>query len=304
MFKIMVCVIAMLFMEGLAWAAPLRVVTTTEDLAAIAREVGGARVTVESLARGSQDPHFLEARPSLILRAAQADLFIQVGLDLEVGWAPLLLVEARNPAILPGAPGYLDASTNIEVLEVPTTRVDRSLGDVHPFGNPHYTLDPENGKVIAHDIAQRLMAMLPGQADVIEHNHHEFVRRLDRAISQWKEQMKPYQEINVVTYHKSWTYFARRFGLSVVGYVEPKPGIPPSPAHIAQLIPLMKQQKVRLIVMEPFYARAIADGLAQHTGAKLLVLPSSVGGADNVKTYVDLFDHLVGQLTKALSEGR
>jgi zinc/manganese transport system substrate-binding protein len=302
--RIMFCfLMAMLLMKGLAWAAPLRVVTTTEDLATIAREVGSPLVEVESLTRGSQDPHFLEARPSLMLKTSRADLFIQVGLGLEVGWAPALLVGARNPAIQPGASGYLDAAHNIEPLEIPLGPVDRSQGDVHPFGNPHYWLDPENGKIIAQNIASSLMALLPNQSQMIEQNQKDFVRRMEEAITRWKVQMKPYEGIKVITYHKSWSYFARRFDLDVVGYVEPKPGIPPSPAHINQLITLMKQEKVRLIIMEPYFSRSVPDLLSRETGAKILVLPPSVGGGEGIKTYIDLFDHLIGQLTTAFSGG-
>ncbi len=301
--RIIVCLIAMLFMEGLAWAAPLRVVTTTEDLAAIAREVGGSLVKVESLTRGFQDPHFLEARPSLMLKASRADLFIQVGLDLEVGWAPALLVGARNPGIQPGSPGYLDVSRNIQPLEVSQTPVDRSQGDVHPLGNPHYWLDPENGKVIAQNIAQSLKAILPNQSPTIAQNQKDFVVNLDKAITRWKARMKPHEGTKVITYHKSWTYFAKRFGLEVVGYVEPKPGIPPSPAHINQLITLMKQERVKLIIIEPYFSRSIPDLLSRETGAKILVLPPSVGGAEGVKTYFDLFDYLTNQVATSLENG-
>ena len=285
------------------WAAPLRVVTTTEDLAAIVREVGGPLVEVESQTRGTQDPHFLEARPSLILKASRADLFIEIGLGLEVGWVPAVLVAARNPAIQPGASGYLDVSRDIKPLEIPSAPVDRSQGDVHPLGNPHYWLDPENGKVISREIARSLMSLLPDRSQVIEQNQKEFARRLDEAMARWKDRMKPYEAAKVVTYHNSWTYFARRFGLDVVGYVEPKPGVAPSPAHLNQLIALMKQEKAKLIIMEPYFGRSTPDLLSRETGAKVLVLPPSVGGVEGIKTYFDLFDYLADQLTTALSKG-
>lgn len=301
--RILSCCAAFLMMTGPAWGGPLRVVTTTEDVAAIAREVGGSFVNAESLTRGSQDPHFVEARPSLILKASRADLFIQIGLGLEVGWAPGLLMGARNPQIQPGAPGYLEVSRQIEPLEIPSAPVDRSQGDVHPFGNPHYLLDPENGRLVAHDIAQRLAALVPDQAIVIDQHRRAFVERLGEAIARWTARMKPYGGAKVVTYHKSWSYFARRFGLEVVGYVEPKPGIPPSPAHINHLMDLMRQEKVRLIIIEPYVSRSIPDLLARETRANVLVLPPSVGGVEGVKTYIDLFDHLIGRLTAALSAG-
>jgi zinc/manganese transport system substrate-binding protein len=297
--KIIVILAGILFIAEWVWAAPLRVVTTTADLAAITQEVGDLLVKVESLTRGSQDPHFVETRPSLMLKASRADLFIQVGLGLETGWAPALLVGARNPRIQPGLSGYLDASQNIEVLGIPPGPVDRSRGDVHPLGNPHYWLDPENGKAISQNIAQSLTALLPNRSQIIDQNQNDFVRKLDEAITRWKNRMRPYQGIQVVTYHNSWTYFARRFGLDVVGYVEPKPGIPPSPAHINQLIALMKQQKVKLIIMEPYFSRSIPDLVSRETGAKVLVLPPSVGGSKGVNTYLDLFEHLISQLTTA-----
>lgn len=301
--RIMVCLIAMLLINGPAWASPLRVVTTTEDLAAIARELGGPLVEVESLTRGLQDPHFLEARPSLMLKTSRANLFIQVGLGLEAGWAPALLVGARNPGIQPGTSGHLDASRDIKALEIPSGPVDRSQGDVHAFGNPHYWLDPENGRIISQNIARSLIGLLPDRSQIIDQNQKAFAHSLDVASIRWKTRMKPYEGAKVVTYHNSWTYFARRFGLDVVGYVEPKPGIPPSPAHINQLMTLMKQEKVRLIVMEPYFSRSIPELLSRETGAKVLVLPPSVGGAEGVKTYMDLFDHLIGRLIAVFSEG-
>jgi ABC-type Zn uptake system ZnuABC Zn-binding protein ZnuA len=301
--KFILCLIALSVFNGVAWAAPLRVVTTTEDLAAIAREIGGPWVKVESLTRGSQDPHFLEARPSFILKTSQADLFIQVGLDMEVGWAPALLVGARNPRIQSGALGFLDASRHIQALEIPLGAVDRSHGDIHLLGDPHYWLDPENGIIISKNMAQSLIALLPKQSQEIDQNQKEFTRKLNEAMAQWKTRMKPYEGVKVMTYHKSWAYFARHFGLDVVGYVEPKPGVPPSPTHIQQLITLIKKEKVRLIIMEPHFSRSTPDLLSRETGAKVVVLPQSVGGAQGVQTYFDLFDHLTGRLTKALSEG-
>jgi ABC-type Zn uptake system ZnuABC Zn-binding protein ZnuA len=225
-----------------------------------------------------------------------------MGLGLEVGWAPALLLGARNPDIQPGTAGYIDASQNISALELPTGPVDRSQGDVHAQGNPHYALDPENGKVIAQNIARGLMAQIPNQSQQIEQNSKAFAQKLDEAILRWKTKMKPYEGVKVVTYHKSWTYFIERFGLHVIGVVEPKPGIPPSPAYINQLIALIKQEKARLIIMEPYFNRSSPDLLSRETGAKVLVLPPSVGGVEGVKTYFDLFDHLIDRLATVLGE--
>jgi ABC-type Zn uptake system ZnuABC Zn-binding protein ZnuA len=301
--KFVIAVVGWVAMQGLAWAEPLKIVTTTEDLAAIAREVGGSLVEVHSLTRGSQDPHHLEARPSLILKASYADLFIEVGADLEVGWVPVLLVAARNPAIQPGAPGFLDASGAIELLEVPVGQVNRSEGDVHPMGNPHYHLDPENGKRIAGEIAERLARLRPGEAAQFDANRTAFVGRLNDAIGRWTAALQPYRGARLVTYHKSWSYFAHRFGLQVAGYVEPKPGIPPSAAHLDQLMQLIKQQKVGVVLMEPYFSRSVPELLVRETGARLLVLPPSVGGAKGITTYIGLFDALVGELATALSTG-
>jgi ABC-type Zn uptake system ZnuABC Zn-binding protein ZnuA len=238
----------------------------------------------------------------MILKVSRADLFIQVGAELEVGWAPPLLIGARNSAIHPGARGFLDISNNIELLEVPTGRVDRSQGDVHPLGNPHYQLDPENGKTIAQSIAKKLVDLRPNQSERINQNLKEFNRKLNEAIAQWKAQMRPYEGTKIVTYHKSWNYLAKRFELNVIDYVENKPGIPPSPTHINQLIAVMKQEKPKLIIMEPWFSRSIPDLLSRETGTKVLVLPPTVGGAEGVKTYFDLFNYLISQLTTALSE--
>ncbi len=300
--RILICLLTVFLLESTALAAPLRVVTTTEDLAAIAREVGGSLVEVESLTRGTQDPHFLEARPSMILKVSRADLFVEIGAELEIGWAPPLLIGARNPAIQPGGPGFLDVSNDIELLEIPTGRVDRSQGDVHPLGNPHYHLDPENGKVIAQSIAKKLVVLLPTQSERINQNLKEFNRRLNEAIIRWKAQMKPYEGTKVITYHRSWSYFTKRSGLNVIDYVEDKPGIPPSPTHINQLIAAMKQEKPKLIIMEPWFSQSIPDLLSRETGVKVLVLPPSVGGTEAIKTYFDLFNYLISQLTTALSE--
>jgi ABC-type Zn uptake system ZnuABC Zn-binding protein ZnuA len=300
--RLLSCLSALFILNGTAWAAPLRVVTTTEDLAAIAREVGGSLVQVESLTRGSQDPHFLEARPSMILKVSKADLFIQVGAELEIGWAPPLLIGARNPAVQPGAAGFLEVSNDIELLEIPTSKVDRSQGDVHSSGNPHYHLDPENWKAIAGAIAKKLTLLLPNQSDAIQKNLEGFDRRLNDAIARWKSRMKPHEGTKVITYHKSWSYFARRFELNVIGYVEDKPGIPPSPAHLNQLIATIKQEHPRVLMMEPWFSRAMPDLLSRETGITVVVLPPAVGSEEGMTTYIDLFDRAITRLTAALEE--
>lgn len=287
-----------------AGTRPLQVVTTTEDLAAIAREVGGERVGVVSLSRGYQDPHFVDAKPSYMVTLQKADLFIEVGRELEVGWAPGLVNGARNPRILAGAPGHVDASSQVEVIEVPS-QVSRSQGDVHPFGNPHYWLDPANGVPIAHAIRDGLIRVDPADAALFNSRTADFEKRLAEAIVRWKKQAGSLglQDMKVVTYHRSWSYFARAFGLQVVDFLEPRPGIPPSPNHLQELVTEIKQGGVRLILMEPTFDSRLPDKLAKDTGVPLAIVPTSVGAEDRIKTYFDLFDNAFAVLRRALNPG-
>jgi zinc/manganese transport system substrate-binding protein len=279
---------------------PLRVVTTTTDLADLARTVGGDRVDVRSLAVGEQDPHFVEARPSLILELRRADLYAQIGLELEVGWAPLLLDQARNPGIQRGGRGHLDLSAHVEVLDVPVTRVTRAQGDVHPFGNPHYWLAPENGRRIAEAFAGRLSELDPEGAPTYQENLDRFLAQLDQAEARWRERLAPHRGTPVVAYHASWRYFLEFVELELVGLVEPLPGIPPGPRHLAELVDRMNRAGVGLILVEPFYDPRIPATVARGTGARVLTLPSSVGGVPGVASYIELLDHNVERLVAAL----
>src|SRR5687767_11367450 len=264
-----------------AFAAPLqaqlRVVTSTTDLADIAREVGGSKVRVTHVSEGYQDPHFAEAKPSFVLQLRNADVFAFVGLDLEIGWMPLLIQGARNPKVSPGGSGYLDVSQAIEVLDRARTRVDRSQGDVHALGNPHYWLDPENGRRIARFYQRKFSALDPRNASTYETNTKAFEARLNAAEKAWQPQLAEIKGKPVVAYHTSWKYLAEYTGMNIVGFMEPKPGVPPSPSHLAGLIDTIKRTGAKVIVMEPFYDRKMADFVAQRTGARVLVLPSSVG---------------------------
>jgi zinc/manganese transport system substrate-binding protein len=232
--------------------AKLNVVTTTEDLAAIAREVAGDRAAVESIARGYQDPHFVEAKPSFILRLQRADLLVVVGRELEVGWLPPLVQQSRNARVQPGAPAYLDASLQARILDIPQGQVTRAMGDVHPLGNPHYWLDPENGKVIARAIAGKLSELRSNDKAYFDQRLADFSRRIDEAEKGWLASLASFKGLKVVTYHRSYTNFADRFGLEVIGYVEPRPGIPPTPQHTLDLVNEMKRQNVKLILAEPY----------------------------------------------------
>jgi zinc/manganese transport system substrate-binding protein len=280
--------------------AAITVVTTTTDLAAIATEVGGDKVSVTSLAKGYQDPHFVEAKPSFVFKLHGADLLIAVGREMEIGWLPPLITQARNSKIQPGGNGYLDASGTARILDIPTGQITRAMGDVHPSGNPHYWLDPDNGKRIAKAIAAKLSAMDSANAAYYKQREADFERRLDAADKGWKAQMAPYRGLKVVTYHRSWPNFADHFGLDVIGYVEPKPGIPPSPSHTLEVMKAMREQNVKIVIVEPYFDAKTPNSIARETGAKVLVMPPSVGGIPQASDYIKLFDTDVKMLVDAI----
>jgi zinc/manganese transport system substrate-binding protein len=293
---------AALVAAGTQAGAAINVVTTTEDLASLVREVGGDRVRVEALARGYQDPHFVEAKPSFILKLNKADLLVLVGRELEIGWLPALINQSRNRKVQPGSPGYLDASLNARILEIPQGQITRAMGDVHPSGNPHYWLDPGNGRRMAQTIRDRLSQLAPGDAAYFASRYADFDKRLAAAEARWDAMMKPYRGLDVVTYHRSWPNFADRFGLDVIGYVEPRPGIPPSPSHTLQLIREMKAKNVKLLLVEPYFDLKTPQSVARETGAKVVVLLPSVGGQKGVDDYIKLFDYDIDKLVAAIKE--
>jgi zinc/manganese transport system substrate-binding protein len=280
----------------------LNVITTTEDLASIAREVGGDRITVEALARGYQDPHFVEAKPSFILKLQKADLLIVVGRELEIGWLPPLTQQSRNAKIQPGAEGYLDASLRATILEIPTGQITRAMGDVHPLGNPHYWLDPENGKRVAKEIADKLSQLRPNDKSTFDAKLADFTTRLDAAEKRWAAMMAPYKGTKMVTYHRSFPNFAERYGLEIVGYVEPRPGIPPTPQHTLDLINEMKRQNVKLVLVEPYFDMKTPNAIGRETGAQVLVLLPSVGGNKEVTDYFKLFDYDLNLVVDAIKK--
>jgi zinc/manganese transport system substrate-binding protein len=277
----------------------IQIMTATTDLAALAQEVGGDKVDVESVARGYQDPHFVEAKPSFLLKLRRADLLIVVGLELEIGWLPPLISQSTNPKIQVGAPGYFDASRYAKILEIPTGQVTRAEGDVHPLGNPHYWLDPENGLRIARAIQDKLSEMRPNDSPYFAQRYASFEQRLKHADEEWEAQMKPYAGRKIVTYHRSWPNFAEHFGLNVVGYVEPRPGIPPSPQHTVELIGLMKREGIKVIVVEPYFDLKTPNSVARETGGQVLVLTPSVGGEKEITDYFKLFDYDIAKLKQA-----
>jgi ABC-type Zn uptake system ZnuABC Zn-binding protein ZnuA len=284
-----------------ARAATLKVVATTQDLEALAKEVGGDKIETDSLAKGYQDPHQVEPKPSFILKLNKADLLIVVGRELEIGWLPPLINQARNPKIQAGADRYLDASQFAHILEIPTGQITRAMGDVHPQGNPHYWLSPENGRRIAQGIQKKLSEIDPGDAAYYSQRYADFDRRLGEAEKRWNAAMAPYKGVKIVTYHRSWPNFVETYGLNVVGYVEPKPGIPPSPSHSLELTQEMKKDNVKIIVIEPYFDAKTPQAIARDTGAQVVTLAPSVGGAKGapVNDYISLFDYDVKTLVAA-----
>jgi ABC-type Zn uptake system ZnuABC Zn-binding protein ZnuA len=281
----------------------LNVVTSTEDLASITREVGGDKVAVIALAKGYQDPHFVEPKPSFILAVNRANLYVAIGRELEIGWLPPLITSSRNAKIQPGANGYLDASQNVRILDIPTGQITRAMGDVHPSGNPHYWLEPGNGRLIAQAIRNKLGELSPADKAYFAQRYDDFDRRLAAAEKRWDAAMAPYKGTKLVTYHRSWPNFMERFGLEVIGYVEPKPGIPPSPSHTLELIDEMKRGGVKLIVVEPYFSLRTPQAIAnQVPGGQVLILAPSAGGVKEVTDYIQLFEYDVNLLAGALKK--
>ena len=284
------------------WAA-VRVVTTTPDLAAIARTIGGAEVEVAAIARGDQDPHHIRAKPSYARLLNRADLLIYTGLELEVGWLPLLIQGGRNPRVAPGGPGHLDASNAIDALEVPQGEVDRSMGDVHPQGNPHYMLNPRNGLAVAALIAERLQTLDPEHAALYNANLQSFAKEMVTHIALWEKRLAALRGHQFVAYHKQWEYLTNWLGLGIVDYIEDRAGVPPSPRHIAQLIANIPTAGVEAIIYanynNPEHARQIAD----RTHVPTISLPISVGGEKDIKTYADLFETIVKRFEETLVTG-
>ena len=293
---------ATLLLVGLAIPAQakLRVVTSLQDLASIAEAVGGDRVETSALARGYQDPHFVDAKPSFILKLSRADLLIVAGLELEIGYLPPLIDQSRNEKIHPGNAGYLDASTGCDILQKPTQVVTRAMGDVHPYGNPHYWTDPENGRVIARTIAARLAEVDPSGKAAFDSNLAAFEARLTAKEREWDAKMAPFAGARIVTFHESWPNFAKRFKLEIVGTVEPKPGIPPSPTHTLEIINLIANEKVGVILVEPYFDRKTPDYIAEKTGCTVVTFYPSVGGIPEIKDYFGVFDHDVDAFVKAM----
>src|SRR2546430_8311186 len=277
----------------------LNVVATLPDFGSLAREIGGDKIDIVVLAKATEDPHFVDARPSFVVSLRNADVLIDGGAELELGWLPPLSQNARNPKIEIGKPGRVQASQGIRLMNVPTN-VTRAAGDVHALGNPHFMSDPIIAKAVAQHIAQALSAVDPANAAFYEANYKRFEATINAKLQEWGAALLPFKGQNVVAYHDSWPYFGHRFGLNIDTFLEPKPGIPPSPSHLAEVIEKMKAQKMKAIIVEPFHDRKIAERVASATGAKVVDFAQYPGALPGTDTYIKLIDALVSRLAAAL----
>jgi ABC-type Zn uptake system ZnuABC Zn-binding protein ZnuA len=287
-----------LALSGLRAQAKIYVVTTDPTLADLARSVGGDRVRAESLSRGTDDPHQVEPRPSMVVKVSRAQVFARIGMDLDM-WADSILEKAGNRSVMRGGRGYADCSLGIKPLEVPTTKLDPSMGDIHVYGNPHYLLDPANGIIAAGNIAAALIRVDPANREYYVQRHQAFGRDLLNALNRWRGMLAPYRGAQVVVYHRSWAYFMARFGLTELGSIEPKPGIPPSPGHVNDLVHAMRSAGVRVMLMENFRARRFPDMIEKQTGARAVFVPGAVDAEPGVDSYIRLFDVIVSRLSAA-----
>jgi len=282
-----------------ARAGTIKVVTTTTDMRSITELIGGNKVSATSIATGYQNPHFVDPKPSYIIGLSNADLFVTVGLDLEIGWSPQLLASSRNTKIQRGSPGYVDASAGIPLLQVPTS-VNRAEGDIHIYGNPHYWLDPLNGKIIARNIADGLERVDPSNKTFYETNLKNFDDQIDTKLKDWQTKMAPFKGTKLIAYHNEWVYFETRFGLKIVDFMEPKPGIPPTPSQLVKVINEIKTNNIKVIISSPYFTTSSSDVVSKQTGAKELTLATSAGAFSSIKNYFDLFDYDISQLTAML----
>ena len=280
-------------------AGSVKVVTTTMDMKSIAESIGGNRVSVQSIATGYQNPHFVDPKPSYIISLSSADLFVTVGLDLETGWSPQLLSSSRNSKIQKGSPGYVDASEGVGLLQVPSS-VNRGEGDIHIYGNPHYWLDPMNGKAIARNITNGLERVDPANKTFYEANLNSFNTKIDTKLKEWAVKMAPFKGSKIIAYHNEWVYFEKRFGLEIVDFMEPKPGIPPSPSQLVKVIREVTANHIKVIISSPYFTISSSDVVAKQTGVKELTLATSVAAFNSIKNYFDLFDYNIDQLITVL----
>ena len=297
--KSILSIILLLGMFSIARAGVIKVVTTTTDLKSITELLGGNKVSVSSIASGYQNPHFVDPKPSFIISLSSANLFVTVGLDLETGWSPSLLTSSRNPRIQKGSAGYVDASEGVGLLQVPSS-LNRGEGDIHIYGNPHYWLDPYNGKVIARNIADGLERVDPSNKTFYEANLQAFFKKINDKMAEWQAKMAPFKGSKIIAYHNEWCYFEKRFGLEIVDFMEPKPGIPPSPSQLVKVIKEVAANHIKVIISSPYFTTSSSDVVAKQTGVKELTLATSVNAFDSVKDYFSLFDYDINQLLSVL----
>jgi zinc/manganese transport system substrate-binding protein len=276
-------------------AKKINIVTTTTDLRSITELIGADKVDVSSIASGFQNPHFVDPKPSYIIKLSKADMFVTVGLDLETGWSPQLLSSSRNPKIQKGSNGYVDASLGVTLLQVPSS-INRGEGDIHIYGNPHYWLDPLNGKQIAKNICDALEKISPENRAFFEANLKAFDTKIDFKLKEWTIKMAPYKGAKIIAYHNEWCYFEQRFALKIVDFMEPKPGIPPTPAQLVKIISEVKTNVIKVIISSPYFTTSSSDVVSKQTGAKTVILGTSVGAFDGIKNYYDLFDYNINKL--------
>ena len=297
--KINVIITLLLFAVFQSQAGTIHIVTTTQDTRSIAEIIGGNKVDVFAIAKGFQNPHFVDPKPSYIIKLSAADLYVTLGLDLEAGWSPSLLASSRNTRIQKGSNGYVDASVGVSLMQVPSS-INRAEGDIHIFGNPHYWLNPLNGKIIARNICNGLVKVSPANKAYFEANLKAFNEQIDAKLKVWNAAMTPFKGSKIIAYHNEWCYFENRFGLQIVDFMEPKPGIPPSPSQLVKIIKEVKDNHIKVIITSPYFTASSSDVVSKQTGAKTLVLATSVGAFDSVKTYYDLFDYNINLLKGAL----
>lgn len=299
-FKTFLITIAALLTVSVA-SAQINVVTTLPDLASITRHIGGDKVEVFAIAKGYQNPHFVDPKPSYIVKLSRADMFVTVGLDLEIGWAPQLVQSSRNNKIQRGSSGYVDASKGISLLQVPAT-TSREEGDIHIYGNPHYWLDPLRGKQIAETIYSHLVEISPENEAEFAQNLETFKQRIDQKMEEWQQKMAPYQGTEIIAYHNEWVYFEERFGLQIVDFLEPKPGIPPTPSQLVSVINKVKENNIPVLINSPYFSSKSPEVIARNTGVEIVKLATMTGGYEEIGDYFELFDYNINRLVEALEK--
>ncbi|MBI4929472.1 MAG: zinc ABC transporter substrate-binding protein [Bacteroidetes bacterium] len=297
--KIILTIITVIVSAKISLAGTIHVVTTTQDTKSIAELIGGNKIDVFAIATGYQNPHFVDPKPSYIIKLSNADLYVTLGLDLEAGWSPSLLTSSKNKKIQKGSDGYVDASVGVSLQQVPSS-INRAEGDIHIYGNPHYWLDPLNGKTIARNICNGLEKISSENKDFFEANLKIFYAQVDMKMKTWNAAMTSFKGAKVIAYHNEWCYFESRFGFKIVDFMEPKPGIPPTPSQLVKIIKEVQENNIKVIITSPYFTASSSDVVSKQTGAKTLVLATSVGAFESIKNYYDLFDYNIKLLTAGL----